>query len=103
MAVDLITGFEQAGTVVVKLENMDAGQFKEAIDYLVRNNIPYGNVKLINKRGNLLEITKKEIRVGAYKKKNKGIPVIGLPLFRHEGERIRARISRGGLKSPMQR
>ena len=72
LAVDLITGFEQAGTVVVKLERMDAGQFKEAVDYLVRNNIPYGNVKLINKRGDLLEISKKEIRVGAYKKKIKG-------------------------------
>ena len=58
LSVDLITGFEQAGTVGVKLERMDAGQFKEAVDYLVRNKIPYGNIKLINKSGDLLEITK---------------------------------------------
>lgn len=32
-------GFLQAGSIVLKLENMDAGQFKEAIEYIKRNNI----------------------------------------------------------------
>ena len=69
---DLEEGFGQAGTIVVKLENKDAGVFKEAVDYLVRNNIPYGNIKVINKYGKNIEITLKEIRFGAYKKKLKG-------------------------------
>lgn len=72
LAGDLEEGFGQAGTIVVKLENMDAGVFKEAVDYLVRNNIPYGNIKVINKYGKNIEITLKEIRFGAYKKKLKG-------------------------------
>lgn len=72
LAVDLEKGFGQAGTIVVKLESMDAGAFKDAVDYLVRNNIPYGNIKLLNKYGDFIEITEKDIRFGAYKKKLKG-------------------------------
>ena len=72
LAVDLEEGFQQAGTLVVKLENMDAGVFKDAVDYLVRNKIPYGNIKLLNKYGDYIEITEKDIRFGAYKKKLKG-------------------------------
>ena len=72
LAGNLEEGFGQASTIVVKLENMDAGVFKETIDYLVRNNIPYGNIKVINKYGKNIEITSKEIRFGAYKKKIKG-------------------------------
>ena len=72
LAGDLEDGFGQASTIVVKLENMDAGVFKEAIDYLVRNNIPYGNLKVINKYGDFVEITKKDIRFNNYKKKIKG-------------------------------
>lgn len=51
---------------------MDAGVFCEAIDYLVRNNIPYGNIKLVNKYGKKIEITRREIMSNNYKKKVKG-------------------------------
>lgn len=72
LAGDLKDGFGQASTIVVKLENMDAGVFKKAIDYLVRNDIPIGNIKLINKYGKFLDIERKEIRSGIYRKKIKG-------------------------------
>ena len=44
-------GFKQAETVILKLENIDTGLFNEAIDYLVRNEIPCGNILMINKYG----------------------------------------------------
>lgn len=51
---------------------MDAGLLKEAIDYLLRNEIPYGNIMLQNKYGKLVELTMKEIRTGIYRKKITG-------------------------------
>lgn len=72
LAGNLQDGFGQASTVVVKLENMDAGMLKEAIDYLVRNGIPYGNIKLINKHGKVVEITYQDIKRGKYTKMIKG-------------------------------
>lgn len=72
LAGDLEEGFGQASTIVVKLENMDAGEFKKAVDYLVRNGIPYGNIKLINKYGDYKEIMYQDIRKGKYLKMIKG-------------------------------
>lgn len=72
LSVDLAEGFRQAQTVVLKLENMDSGLFKNAVDYLLRNEIPYGNIKLINKQGKVLEITSMEIKKGKYTKMIKG-------------------------------
>ena len=69
---DLAHGFEQAGTVVLKLDCMDAGNFKNAIDYLIRNKVRIGNLKLLNQYGKILELTSKDMRYGAYKKKVKG-------------------------------
>lgn len=69
---DLEHGFEQANNVVLKLANMDSGAFKDAIDYLLRNEIPCGNIILINKYGKTLELLKKEFRTGIYKKRIKG-------------------------------
>ena len=69
---DLEHGFEQARTIVLKLSKMDTGQFQNTIDYLVRNVKPIGNIKLLNEYGKMLEITSKELRYGAYKKKIKG-------------------------------
>ena len=62
----------QAGTIILKLVNMDAGLLKEAIDYLLRNEIPYGNIMLQNKYGKLIELTINEIRTGIYRKKITG-------------------------------
>ena len=69
---DIAHGFEQAGTVVLKLTKMDAGAFKDAIDYLVRNEVPIGNIKLINEYGKFMEIERKEMKSGIYRKKIKG-------------------------------
>lgn len=72
LSVDLAEGFRQAHTVVLKLENMDSGLFKNAVDYLVRNEIHYGNIKLINKQGKVLELSEKDIAGEKYIKKIKG-------------------------------
>ena len=69
---DLEDGFKQAQTIVLKLENMDSGVFNDAIDYLVRNEKPIGNIKLLNEYGKMLEFTAKDLRYGAYKIKIKG-------------------------------
>lgn len=72
LAKELEHGFMQAGTIILKLVNMDAGLLKYAIDYLLRNEIPYGNIMLQNKYGKLVELTMKEIRTGIYRKKITG-------------------------------
>lgn len=69
---DLAHGFEQAGTVVLKLEKMDVGQFRETIEYLKRNDIPFGNIILMNRYGSHLELTYRDIKSGRYKSKIKG-------------------------------
>lgn len=72
LAGNLEEGFRQAGTVVVKLENMDAGMFKDAIGYMIRNDISYGNIKIINKYGKTKELTYEDIKRGRYVKMIKG-------------------------------
>ncbi len=72
LAGNLEEGFKQAGTVVVKLENMDAGVFKDAIEYLKRKKFSCGNIKLINQYGEPLEISFSDIRNGKYQKKIRG-------------------------------
>ena len=72
LAGNLAEGFQQAQTVVLKLVNMDSGVFKKAVKYLVRNNIPYGNIKLINKYGKILEISIKDIAGEKFIKTIKG-------------------------------
>ena len=73
LAKELEHGFNQAGTTVLQLENMDAGMFKEAIDYLLRNGIPHGNIILMNKYGKSVELLKKDLKTGIYKKVIKGM------------------------------
>lgn len=72
LSIDLEQGFQQANHLVLKLENMDSGSFKRAVDYLLRNEIPYGNILLINKYGKTLELSKKEFKTGIYRKRIKG-------------------------------
>ncbi len=72
LAGDLEDGFGQANTIVVKLENMDAGVFCDAIEYLKRKNFPCGNIKVLNQYGDALELTFTDIRNGKYRKKIKG-------------------------------
>ena len=73
LAKELEHGFKQAGTTVLQLEHMDTGLFKEAIDYLLRNEIPHGNIILMNKYGKLVELLKKDLKTGVYKKAIKGL------------------------------
>ena len=73
LAKELEHGFKQAGTIVLQLEHMDAGMFKEAIDYLQRKEIPQGNVVLMNRYGKAVELLKKDIKTGVYKKTIKGL------------------------------
>lgn len=73
LAKELEHGFKQAGTAILRLENMDAGMFKKAIDYLLRNEIPHGNIILMNKYGKTVELLKKDLKTGVYKKAIKGL------------------------------
>lgn len=72
LAKELEHGFKQANTIVIKPENIDAGLFRETIDYLLRNKIPYGNILLINKYGKVRAFTHKDIKSGEYMRKTKG-------------------------------
>ena len=69
---ELTHGFKQASTIVLKLKHLDAGAFKNAIDYLLRNGIPYGNLILINQYGKTLIINYKDIKSKRYIRKIKG-------------------------------
>ena len=72
LAKELEEGFGQAKTIVLKLQKMDLGEFKEAIDYLLRNEIPYGDIILMNKYGNAVALTYKDIKTGKFARKAKG-------------------------------
>ena len=65
-------GFEQATTLVLKLEEMDAGQFKDTINYMKRNNMFIGNILLMNQYGKGLELSYKDIKSKKYELKIKG-------------------------------
>lgn len=69
---DLTDGFIQADTIVLKLESMDLGQFKNTIEYLKRNNLPIGNIILINHYNEVIELTAKHLRTGRYLNKIRG-------------------------------
>ena len=72
LAKELEHGFKQANTVILKPEYIDSGLFNEAIDYLLRNGIPYRNIVLMNKYGKVRIITHKDIRKEVYVRKTKG-------------------------------
>lgn len=72
LAKELEHGFEQAKTIVLKLKNMDSGVFKDAIDYLLRNEIPYGSIILMNKYGKVIELMRKDLKTGIFRKALKG-------------------------------
>lgn len=65
---DLTDGFIQADTIVLKLESMDLGQFRNTIEYLKRNNLPVGNVILINHYNEVIELERKVLTSDKYKK-----------------------------------
>ncbi len=72
LAVELEKGFKQANSIVLKVDKMDSGQFREAIEYIKRNWIKYGDIKLINKYGKIIDLERDDLRKGLYRKKIKG-------------------------------
>ena len=72
LAMKMKHGFEQANTIVLKLVKMNTGVFKDALDYLIRNEIPYGDIILINEYGKVKTISYKDISRGKFIKKTKG-------------------------------
>ena len=72
IAKELEHGFIQASTIVLKLVNMDAGVFRDAIDYLLRNKIPHGDIVLLNKYGKVRIVSYKDIKNHRYSLKIKG-------------------------------
>lgn len=72
LAKELEHGFKQANTMILKPECIDSGMFNEAVDYLLRNDIHYGNIVLMNKYGKVRLITHKDIKSKVYIRKTKG-------------------------------
>lgn len=72
LAKELEHGFEQANTIVLKLRNMDVGQFKEAVDYLLRNKVSCGDIILMNRYGKVMVIGHRDIKNRTYFRKIKG-------------------------------
>lgn len=66
---DLKKGFTQAGAVVVKLDKMRAEAFITTIEYLKRNGIKMGDIKVINHMGHTVDLTYSELQKGGYKRK----------------------------------
>jgi hypothetical protein len=72
LAKELEHGFKQANTLILKPVNIDSGLFNKAVDYLLRNKIPHGNIMLMNKYGKVRIITHKDLRSEGYIRKTKG-------------------------------
>ena len=72
LVLDLEHGFQQANTIVLKLERMDSGTLKDAINYLTRNDMALGNIILINSYGQCLDFSRKALKTGIYSKAIKG-------------------------------
>ncbi len=65
-------GFEQADTIVLQLTNMDRGKFVEAIDYMRRNNLLIKDIILMNRLGEIFELSRKWLLSGKYRHKIQG-------------------------------
>lgn len=83
---DLAKGYLQAGAIVLRLDVMNANQFKEAIDqfkrkyedktsknYKPKSGIRLGNMILVNNKGNMLEISRRNFIDETYLDKIKGL------------------------------
>lgn len=68
---ELIKGFKQADTIVLKLENANLGVLRDAIEQVKRKKY-YGDLLVINKRGKTQYISVKEIQSGKYLTKLRG-------------------------------
>lgn len=72
LQLNLSEGFNQAGLIVLKLDRMDAGQFRETIEYMKRKQLPLGDIILINRHGKVMELHHKSLMSNNYRNKIKG-------------------------------
>ena len=64
---ELKEGFEQAGTIVLKLENGNTDLLVQSIEELKRKELKIGNLILINKYNKITDLQEKDIRNNKYK------------------------------------
>ena len=64
---ELKEGFEQAGTIVLKLENGNTDLLVQSIEELKRKELKIGNLILINKYNKITDLHEKDIRNNKYK------------------------------------
>ena len=51
---------------------MDAGQFRETIEYMKRKELPLGHIVLLNKYNQIIELAHKDFITGKFRAKIKG-------------------------------
>ena len=66
IAEDLIHGFEQADTIVLKMMKGDAGTFRRIIEQMQRKECHIGNICLINKYGKIKFLDSIELKNKKY-------------------------------------
>jgi hypothetical protein len=66
---DLEKGFTQAEAIVLKLEKMNCNEFIQTIEYMKRNRMKLGDIKLLNAQGHGVDLTLKDLQSYLYKKK----------------------------------
>jgi SPP1 gp7 family putative phage head morphogenesis protein len=71
LAKQLMGGFEQANYVVLKMEKGDLGTIRDAVEECKRKGT-IGSIILINKNGNVYELTRRSLMSGRYRKILKG-------------------------------
>ena len=69
---DIEKGFLQSDNVVLQLENGNTDLFVQSIEELKRKGKGLGNMILMNKHNDILEISEKEFKLGKYRKLVKG-------------------------------
>lgn len=69
---DLSKGFKQSSTIVLKLENMGLGEFRDVIESMKRNEVSVGNIILINNQNKVVDLSYKEFAQHKYMKKLRG-------------------------------
>ena len=69
---DIEKGFLQSDNVILQLENGNTDLFVQSIEELKRKGKGLGNMILLNKHNDILEISEKEFKLGKYRKLVKG-------------------------------
>ncbi|MCC8118591.1 MAG: hypothetical protein LIP09_07585 [Bacteroidales bacterium] len=70
--IDLSKAFEQGDMAVIQLAKADSSKLIEAINYIKRNDLPLGEILVLNKMGDYIHITKRDLRYNRHNKKIRG-------------------------------